>query len=129
MKEFSGRKIYVGGEVGVPGVIRPSGKVTALQAIFEAGGFKSTAELRSVVILRNQGTSEPLFMTVDLSQDVRGGGTKNDLPLQAQDIVFVPKTRVARLSQFVDQYFRQLLPIPLTLGVTYILGGSSVVIP
>jgi polysaccharide biosynthesis/export protein len=136
VKEFSGRKIYVGGEVGAPGVIRPAGNLTALQAIFEAGGFRNTAELRNVVILRNQGTNEPLFMTLDLSQEVKGGHTRNngsfpsqDITLQSQDIVFVPKTRIARMGQFVDQYFKQLMPIPLTLGLTYIMGGSSVVIP
>ncbi len=121
VKEFAGRRIYVGGEVLTPGVIRPPGTVTALQAILEAGGAKSSARLENVVILRNQGTSEPLFMTLDLRGGVTGGVSRNDVALLPSDIVFVPKTKVAHLAQFIDVYFKQLLPIPLNLS--YILGG------
>ena len=121
VKEFAGRRIYVGGEVLTPGVIRPPGTVTALQAILEAGGAKSSARLENVVILRNQGTTEPLFMTLDLRGGLQGGVSRNDVTLLPSDIVFVPKTRVAHLAQFVDVYFKQLLPIPLNLS--YILGG------
>ncbi|MDX9736123.1 MAG: polysaccharide biosynthesis/export family protein [Thermoanaerobaculia bacterium] len=121
VKEFAGRRIYVGGEVLTPGVIRPPGTVTALQAILEAGGAKSSARLENVVILRNQGTTEPLFMTLDLRGGLERGASRNDVALLPSDIVFVPKTRVAHLAQFVDVYFKQLLPIPLNLS--YILGG------
>jgi polysaccharide export outer membrane protein len=121
VKEFAGRRIYVGGEVLTPGVIRPPGTVTALQAILEAGGAKSSARLENVVILRNQGTSEPLFMTLDLRAGVTEGVSRNDVALLPSDIVFVPKTKVAHLAQFIDVYFKQLVPIPLNLS--YIFGG------
>lgn len=121
VKEFAGRRIYVGGEVLTPGVIRPPGTITALQAILEAGGAKSSARLENVVILRNQGTTEPLFMTVDLRGGVTEGVSRNDVALLPSDIVFVPKTKVARLAQFIDVYFKQLVPIPLNLS--YIFGG------
>lgn len=121
VKEFAGRRIYVGGEVLTPGVIRPPGTVTALQAILEAGGAKSSARLENVVILRNQGTTEPLFMTLDLRGGLREGVSRNDVALLPSDIVFVPKTRVAHLAQFIDVYFKQLVPIPLNLS--YIFGG------
>ncbi len=121
VKEFAGRRIYVGGEVLTPGVIRPPGTVTAFQAILEAGGVKSSARLENVVILRNQGTPEPLFMTLDLRDGVQGGVSRNDVALLPSDIVFVPKTSVAHLAQFIDVYFKQLIPIPLNM--TYLFGG------
>ncbi|MBK9966180.1 MAG: polysaccharide biosynthesis/export family protein [Holophagales bacterium] len=121
VKEFAGRRIYVGGEVHTPGVIRPPGSITALQAILEAGGAKSSAKLETVVILRNQGTPEPLFMTLDLRDRSNRGASRNDVVLLPSDIVFVPKTSVAHLAQFIDVYFKQLLPIPFSM--TYLLGG------
>jgi protein involved in polysaccharide export with SLBB domain len=124
VKEFAGRRIYVGGEVNIPGVIRPPGTVTALQAILEAGGVKNSAKLETVVILRNQGTTEPLFMTVDLRDGLRGRASRNDVVLLPSDIVFVPKTRVARLAELVDIYLKQLIPIPVNVGATYLFGGS-----
>ncbi len=124
VKEFSGRKIYIGGEVNAPGILRPVGRITALQAIFEAGGFKSTAKPKNVVILRHQGTSEPLFLTIDLKRSLTGGARANDLELKPYDIVFVPKTRIAKMNQLVDQYVRELVPISLSLGVSYLFGDN-----
>ncbi|MCP4656195.1 MAG: sugar transporter [bacterium] len=127
VKELSGRKVYVGGEVNAPGILRPVGRITALQAIFEAGGFKDSARLGNVVVLRNQGTPEPLFLTVDLRQSITGGEQADDLLLKPYDIVFVPKTRIARMNQLVDQYVRELIPISLTLGVSYLFGDNVTV--
>lgn len=125
VKEIS-RKIYVGGEVNEPGVLRPAGQLTVLQAIVEAGGFKNTAELRNVVVLRNQGTDEPQFLIVNVRESVRSGGRRQDAVLHASDIVFVPRTRIARMNQFVDQYVRQLIPVMMTLGVSYIIGDRVI---
>jgi len=122
VKEFSGQKIYVGGEVNSPGIIPLSGKLTSLQAILQAGGFKNTAELKSVVILRNQGTEDPLFMTINLKEDLSTAAHQNDILLKPYDIVFVPKTTIAKMNQFVDQYIEKLIPISKSIGVFYNLN-------
>ena len=44
LRTFEGRKIYVGGEVGNPQVLNIPGKITALQAIINAGSFKKDCE-------------------------------------------------------------------------------------
>lgn len=119
VKEFSSQKIYIGGEVKTPGMIPISGKLTSLQAIFQAGGFKNTAELGNVVVLRNQGTSEPLFMTVNLKEDLKTNTRHNDILLKPYDIVFIPKTTIARVNDFVDQYFEELFEINRSFGFAY----------
>jgi protein involved in polysaccharide export with SLBB domain len=123
VREISGRRIYVGGEVGAPGLLKMAGSLSALQAIFEAGGPKRSGQLSSVVVLRYQGTNEPRFMTLDLTQAVKRTSASGDVPLEPLDIVFVPKTRIARMNDFVDQYVRQLIPIPMSLGISYVFGG------
>lgn len=125
VKEVAPRRIYVGGEVNSPGLLRVPGSLTALQAIFEAGGFKRSGQMKQVVILRYQGTPEPLFMTLDLKSSLNKGGPARDVPLQPFDVVWVPKTRVAKLNDFVDQYFRQLTPVPVVLGLNYMFGGAT----
>lgn len=126
---FVDRKVYVGGEVNTPRAIELSRDQTAFQAILEAGGFKSTAHLANIVVLRDQGTEEPLFFTLDYAEAVKYGnvdtGKGPDLTLQPNDIIFVPKTRVARWGQLVDQYFTQLVPISLSMGLTYFVGGFN----
>ena len=121
VKEFTRQKVFVGGEVNLPGLIPYSGKLTSLQAIFQAGGFKNTAKLKSIVILRNQGTEEPLFMTINLKKDLKKHTQHNDILLKPYDVVFVPKTSIAKMNQFVDQYIRQLIPVTTTLGFSYVL--------
>ena len=52
-------------------------------------------------------------------------GEAPDLPLQPFDVVFVPKSRVARANQFVEQYITGVLPIRLqgAYQFTYLSGG------
>lgn len=126
---FSDRRIFVGGEVAAPRAVPLNRELTAFQAIIEAGGFKPTAHLGNIVVLRDQGTSEPVFYVLDFARTVKLGEAdptaEPDLVLQPNDIVFVPKTRVARWGQLVDQYFNELVPISLSMGVTYFVGSLT----
>lgn len=119
VKEFSEQKIFVGGEVNVPGVIPLVGKMTSLRAIMHAGGFKNTAAPESVVIIRNQEKDKPLFMTINLKEDMRNPDSHNDVALRPFDVVIVPKSTIAKLNQFMEQYFDKLIPITKTVGFSY----------
>jgi protein involved in polysaccharide export with SLBB domain len=101
--------------------IEGAGGLTALRAIVRAGGFRNTGASSNVVILRDQQSAEPLFLTLDLEADLKGAAG-HDIVLRPNDIVFVPKTRIAKIGQFVDQYIRQLIPVTLSLGVSYYVG-------
>jgi protein involved in polysaccharide export with SLBB domain len=123
VKDIAPRRVYVGGEVGTPGLMEVTGRLTLVQALFQAGGLRRSAQTGNVVILRYQGTELPKFMKVDINKALSEGDPRSDVMLQPLDIVWVPKTKIARVNDFIDQYFRQVVPIPLSLGVTYILGG------
>jgi protein involved in polysaccharide export with SLBB domain len=123
VKDIAPRRVYVGGEVGTPGLMEVTGRLTLVQALFQAGGLRRSAQTGNVVILRYQGTEQPKFMKVDINKALSEGDPHSDVMLQPLDIVWVPKTKIARVNDFIDQYFRQVVPIPLSLGVTYILGG------
>lgn len=121
VKEIAARRIYVAGEVNAPGVLTLTGETSVLQSIIQAGGHKRSAKLKNVVILRYEGTDEPRFFTVDLAAALKGRGA--DIALQPYDIVFVPKTRVALFNDFMAQYVRDVLPLPMNLGISYVFGG------
>jgi protein involved in polysaccharide export with SLBB domain len=120
LTKSAGQRVYVGGEVGSPGMIPIEGEggLTALRAIVRAGGFRNTGASSNVVILRDQQSAEPLFLTLDLAADLKGEAGQ-DVVLRPNDVVFVPKTRIAKIDQFVDQYIRQLIPVSLSLGVSW----------
>ena len=122
VKQIAPRRLYVGGEVRTPSLLRVDAPVTALQAIFEAGGFTRASKATDVVILRYHGTPQPEFIKVNLEPALRTGDKNSDVPLQPLDILWVPKTKIAKAGDFMDQYFRQLVPVPMTLGISYVFG-------
>jgi polysaccharide biosynthesis/export protein len=80
--------VYVVGDVGRPsGFQMADGRLTVLQAVALAGGANHTAKLNSVKILRKtpQGMTET---PVQLKKILQAKAT--DVPLQADDILFVP---------------------------------------
>jgi protein involved in polysaccharide export with SLBB domain len=121
VKEFSSQKIYVGGEVNVPGLIPYHERLTALMAIFQANGFKRSAALKHVIILRNQGTNQPSYKIINLKNDLSGFSEQQDVLLKPFDIVFVPRTAISKINQFIDEYFRQLIPLTTNVGFNYML--------
>ena len=55
------------------------------------------------------------------------GAALNDLPLRPFDIVIVPKTLIATVNQFLDQYLYQLVPATRNVNFSffYDLKGRS----
>lgn len=121
LRRSAGLRVFVGGEVNTPGMIPHDGQLTLARAVLQAGGPKSTAELRSVIVLRDPGSTgaPPRFASVDLDLLVRNG---IDPVLQPYDVIFVPKSTISRLNQFIDQYFVKMVPVTLSAGFQYTLG-------
>lgn len=122
VRSFNSQKVFVGGEVASPGVIQALGPLTVLQSVTQAGGFKETARANEVLIIRRDPSTsaDPIVIPVDISSVVDGTGTNQDITLMPYDVVYVPKSPVANVNKFVDQYIRQ--NIPFGFGLTYGFG-------
>jgi polysaccharide export outer membrane protein len=116
VKEYSGLKVYVGGEVGAPGLQVYRGGLSALQAIVAAGGFKNTASLKSVILIRKGEGGRPAGSRVDLSRVLKHAEFDRDVALAPSDVVFVPRSGIANVNLFMEQFFRNNVPIPIYLG-------------
>ena len=125
LREFAGQKIYVGGEVNAPGLVPMQGGLTCLQAVFNAGGPKSTARMGEVVLMRYQGDNKTEVQKLDL-RSVFGGKTA-DITLQAFDVIYVPRKRVSQVGLFVEQYVNDL--VPRSLMFPYNINNSFSVHP
>jgi len=108
VREYSGLKVYVGGEVGHPGFVSLKGNMTILQSIVAVGGFRLSAKMENVVLIRKGPGGRPLAMTVDLKPVLAGEHLENDVYLMPSDIVYLPKTWVTIAGDFTDQYLRKL---------------------
>lgn len=116
VKGFAGQRVYVDGEVGEPQMVNIAGNLSAMQAVASAGGFKDSARKGEVLVIRRAGTPQPVVIPVDLDAAIAGTDTSQDILLQPYDVVYVPKTAIAEVNQFVDQYFRQNIPVPFGVG-------------
>lgn len=125
VREFAGQKIYVGGEVNVPGMVSIQGSLTCLQAVFNAGGPKPTARLENVVLMRYDGDNKTDIQKVNLHDVFKG--KSSDITLQSFDVVFVPKKRISQIGLFVQQYIDDL--VPRSLMFPYNINNAFTVHP
>ena len=118
VRSFNAQRVFVGGEVASPGVIQAIGPLTVLQSVTQAGGFRETARVNEVLVIRRDPTSaNPIVIPVDIAAVVDGSNTQHDIALLPYDVVYVPKSPIANVNKFVDQYIRQ--NIPFGFGLSY----------
>ena len=114
-------QVYVGGEVTHPGLIPLAGEMSLTAAIVQAGGLTNLGRTKSVILIRKGDAGAPVVRTLP-SQTVFAGGP--DTVLQPYDIVWVPKSTIAKVDQFIDHYIRQVIPINISAGFSYVLGRT-----
>jgi protein involved in polysaccharide export with SLBB domain len=111
--------VYVGGEVTEPGMVPLEGNLTVLAAVLKAKGFKPSARLNNVIRLRDV-DGKPQITKINLTNVAERG--RPDLLLKPYDVVYVPKARITKADEFMERYFRQLLPVSAHMGFSYLLG-------
>lgn len=101
LKEFQKPYVVVAGEVAQPGKFELREKLTAIQAVLLAGGFKDSAKSSQILVFRklNADTAEVKslnFKTLKTTSDL-----ENDLTLQPGDMILVPRNRISKIERFV----------------------------
>ena len=119
VRSFGSQRVYVDGEVARPGILPLVGFTTILQAISQAGGMKETARKSQVVIIRRSEDNKPLVSSVNLNKVIDGTDMLQDIPLKPFDIVYVPRSPIANVNVWVDQYIRRNIPISISTGFGY----------
>jgi len=108
--------VWVGGEVNRPGFVQYRPGMTAIQALLDAGGPKDTAATEECVLLQKAGGQDYRSSKLDLAKVLYEGDTKADLVLGPKDVLFVPKTGIAKADMWVDQHVIKLIPIRFGYG-------------
>jgi polysaccharide export outer membrane protein len=119
-------KVFVGGEVDKPGVYDMPGDINALQAVIMAGGFKPSGKRSQVVIIRRGADGRAMLRTVNLITGLTDPARTSLIPLRRFDIIYVPRTGIAEVGLFVQQYFRDTTPVQLGFSYAAGPGGASV---
>ncbi len=125
VRGYGSSRIFVGGEVKTPGVLPLQGPTDVLQGVLQAGGFTNTARTDEVVVIRRRPDNTPMLRTVNLNRYAGAVTPADDIRLQAQDVVFVPKSDIASFDLFVDQYLNQAIPFSKSLN--YNAGSGAAI--
>jgi protein involved in polysaccharide export with SLBB domain len=128
LEEAGGSVVLVGGSVGRPGVYPLAGRRGVLEAVILAGGFQDEARMTEVVLIRRSPGNKPMLRTVDVRGFVSNGSTSGDVPLYAGDIVYVPRSRIAEVNLWIDQYINRLIPFSRSFSYS-VTSGSAAVVP
>jgi protein involved in polysaccharide export with SLBB domain len=130
LRKYALPRIYVAGEVANPTAhALDAAPMTALQAIIQSGGFRKGAERGNVVVLRNSGSGNPVFIKLDLQGHLEQN-TQADILLRPYDIVFVPQKRIAEVAEFFDEYVNKIVPLYRNMGFAFTYNlRNQVVVP
>ena len=124
LKVMKANLVYVMGEVAKPDYYLMEGPHTVSQILSRAGGTLNTAEKTSILIISRDKKRRPWGRLLDLKKVLYEGNISEDIVLQQYDVVYVPKSRIARRNLFVEQFINKMIPPHLL--APYDLGGQLI---
>ena len=93
------KRVFVFGDVKKPGVVPMSRHMTVLQALAAVDMYHETALMEEVRVIRGGDLSKPTMLMADLARVFTYGDMTRNLPLEENDIVFVPREHLGDASE------------------------------
>lgn len=109
VRSYAVQQVFVGGEVGRPGVLAYRNSLTLSQAIIEAGGDRPSGDMENVMILRKGEDGQPVVIRHDLKANI-SAGTDFDVALAPSDVVVLPRSTISAVGLALDQYVFSIFP-------------------
>ena len=113
VRNLASQNVYVAGQVRAPGLVPMEGELTALEAVMAAGGF--TGAPRNAMVLRRVGDTRQA-RAVNLKQPLHQAES-TDFHLEPNDIVYVPRTPIENVNEWVDKYLNRTIPTDLIYAI------------
>lgn len=110
VRNFASVSVYVFGEVQKPGIVEMKPNMTALQAIAAASGPIRGAKMNSVILLRRNTTGELAGTRLNLNRASIAEAAYEDYYVHPEDVIYVPKTFIANVSEFLNQIYAIVFP-------------------
>ncbi|TVM04325.1 MAG: hypothetical protein CV087_00060 [Candidatus Brocadia sp. WS118] len=110
---FRSQKIFILGEVHMPGVYQIDTPTTIIEAIAKAGGYTLDGKYSSVMLIRN-GQEKPELKRLDLKKTFATGDLSRNIFLKSGDVVYVPRTFIADVDRFFLHFEHIVRPLAWT---------------
>lgn len=122
-----GTTVYVGGQVKSPGAIQLASGMDILQAIIAAGGMTDSARTGQVAVIRRTADNHANVMYFSMKDYRKGKSDGVVATLEPRDVIFVPRSKIAEVDMWVDNYINKTLPF--SRGLSYTYGNYPVTSP
>lgn len=107
--EFVAPRVFISGQVIKPGSYDLRAGQTLFQVVALAGGFTREAHRKQILHARPINDRELKVVVVDLTKLLKPGDNKLDILLQDGDYVYIPDSKMAKLSTILTA-FRAVAP-------------------
>jgi protein involved in polysaccharide export with SLBB domain len=104
-------RVFIGGEVYRPGEIALGGRSSFLQMLFKAGGLKPSAAPGKILLIRHDDQGTIARLRLNANAMLTSQAAAQDIRMLPYDIVYVPKSTIAKVDEAADQYIHQLVPL------------------
>jgi polysaccharide biosynthesis/export protein len=119
LREQSESVVYVEGEVAKPGIQPLKARMNAAMMVAAAGGPSAVGDQTEVLVVRFRPDGSSYHWKVDLTTVESAAQSPGfDVALRNRDIIYVPRTGIGDVNDWVDLYLRRNVPLPLGFGVT-----------
>lgn len=124
VRAYAPQVFWVEGAVARPGIIRSELPLTLTRAIAMAGGAKAGAKRSDTLVIRRDDKGGVSAFKATLSHQPGG----DDPFLKSFDVVYVPQTAIASVSEFLGTYVYNL-PFSASIGVAPSKAATTVIAP
>lgn len=107
-----GHVVTLLGEVLRPGVVAVNGSVSALAVLGSGGGYTTSAKTDSIMTVQRRG-GRVYVNKFDVETNLLAMA---NLKMVAGDFIFVPRSTIANVNIFIDQYLRRNIPFNFNIS-------------
>ena len=111
VKATPSRQVYVDGQVSHPGSFALEPRMSAIQAVAQAGGVTEDAAPTAALLIRRDQCGRPSGIGFDLARAEKQPESDQDVRLLPGDIIYVPRSKISEMGLFVKHYVKDLLPV------------------
>jgi polysaccharide export outer membrane protein len=117
IKEYQSKRVALMGAVDKPGMYEIIGRLNLLQLITEAGGLKENAS-KEINVLREGKNGVSANLTIDLDELFIERNSQLNIPLQPNDVVYVPADKIINVYVFGEVKNPGVLQVKMSENIT-----------
>ncbi len=120
------KRVFVFGDVKKPGMIPMARHMTVLQALAAVDNFHGTALLEEIRVVRGGDFTKPKILTADLARLFTYGDLSRNIPLEENDVIFVPREHLGDAAEAAQKIMPVLQAAIMPLYPAYLLPALTV---